>query len=424
MAGRLPNVTIGNPTPPPPGRGLWRLTLHHRAFSDLGWQATLITELPDAYGRRLEQAWNTPAKLTFSLNGRSSVASLITELQTDVIAWRYNAQTGTDVPYFRGVVGQSEDQLTEQTHVVTFTCHDYFAMLQRRYTTRPLAYNNVEQDAVVTDLLLQGHNVLQSGALVSFLPGSWLPLTVLPVNGDGTPRGASGVLRIRNYAGQAAIGDLITQLAEVQGGFDFDVVPQARYGPGATGDYLRVFYPSQGVARGEPWEYGGAVQTVTRAVDSGDYGNYVRVIGNNGSSDPAAAQLYSERWNADANDVGRIPVGFWQDIDQAADVTIQSTLDQWAAGDLNRSGVLVPHYTLGLRPGVYSEGAVNVGDTVPLVIRSGRLDVNSPVRVLGLAFDIGEDGQEDVSVTVGRPLTSLVDMLADTTADVNALARR
>ena len=150
----------------------------------------------------------------------------------------------------------------------------------------------------------------------------------------------------------------------------------------------------------------------------------MRVIGNNASADPAAAQKYSEASNADANNVSVLPVGLWQAIDQGADVTDQSTLDSQAAGDLNRSGVLVPSYTLGLRAGTYHEGTVNIGDTVPLVIRSGRLNVSSSVRVLGLAFDIGEDGQEDVEVTVGRPLTTLADMLAGTAADVNALARR
>ena len=408
-------------TMPPPGRGLWRLTLHRRAFSDVGWQSTLISELPGAYGRQLVQAWNAPAQFTFTLPGRTAAALLVSELQTDVIAWRYNAATGTDVPYFRGVVGQSEDQLTEQEHVVTFTCHDYAAMLARRYVTRALAYNNVDQDAVAADLLAKAHTSLLSGSLTNMLPGSWLPLTVQQVNGDGSPRAAmSGQLRIRNYAAQASYGELLAQLGAVQNGFDWDVVPQARYGPGTTGDYLRVFYPTQGVARGEPWEYGGAIATVTRSTNSADYGNYVRVVGNTA----AATGIYSEAFNADANNVGVTPIGLWQAIDSAADVSLQATLDQQAAGDLNRSGVLVPSYSLGLRAGAYHEGAVNIGDTVPLVIKSGRLNVNASVRVLGLTFDIGDDGQEDVKVTVGRPLTTLADMLAGTQADVNALARR
>ena len=419
---------FGTDAPAPAGRGTWRLTLHRRAFSDVGWQTTLVSELPDARGRLLEQQINQPAKLTFTLNGRGAAAALLQELQTDVIAWRWDPTSGQGRSLFPGrdrsdggpnnrTVAHGKRHMPRLRRHVGPPLHD-----QRR----SLSYNNVEQDAVVADLLARAHTVVPSGGVpASFFPGSWLPLVSYPVNGDGSARAASGVLRIRNYAGQAAVGDLIAQLGAVQGGFDWDVVPSWRYVPGSNPDWLRVFYPSQGVARTDPvLEYGGAVSTVTRAVDSGDYANYFRVIGNNGSADPAAAQLYAEASNAGANNVGVTPIGLWQDVDQANDVTEVATLQQWARGDLNTSGVLVPHYTLGLRPGVYRDGAFNMGDTVPIVVRSGRLNVVSNVRVVGLTFTIGDDGQEDVSVAVGRPLTTLADMLAETAADVDALARR
>ena len=186
-----------------------------------------------------------------------------------------------------------------------------------------------------------------------------------------------------------------------------------------------MFYPSQGVARSDPvLEYGGAVATVTRTVNSQDYANFDRVLGNNGSSDPAAAQLYSEKWNVDSNNVTVTPVGLWMDAENAADVTIQGTLDAQANGTLNRNGILVPSYTLGLAPKVYRDGLINMGDTAPVIIKSGRLNVNTALRIVGLSFDIGDDGEEDVIVTVGRSLTDLADLLTENDADVNALARR
>ena len=39
-----------------------------------------------------------------------------------------------------------------------------------------------------------------------------------------------------------------------------------------------------------------------------------------------------------------------------------------------------------------------MGDIVPLVIQTGRLNVNTTIRVLGIAYDIGDDGQEDVDL--------------------------
>lgn len=402
----------------------WRLTLHERPYTAAPWEETLIAELTDARSRQLTQELNKAAQLTFTMDGRAPAAALIQELAHEVIAWR------DAVPYFRGIVGQAEDELTEQSHVTVFTCHDYVAMLARRYLTAPLDYENVAQDDIVAGLVGVASGMHTSSG-TSLAPGSWLPLTVTPVNQDGTPRAAgTSPVRVRQYAGQSVIGDLVDQLAHVINGFDYDARPAwADAGGGTTTDHLRVFYPYQGIDRTGPGdvvlEYGGALAALTRSVTSADYGNYVRVIGNNASSDPLAPQLYAEDWNADANNVGQVPVGLWQNIDSGADVTDVTTLAQQAAGDLNLSGVLIPSYSATLREGTYREGIFNMGDSVPLVVKSGRLDVSgSLVRIIGLVFDITDDGAENVGLTLGRPLNTLVDMMRGTEADVNALLRR
>jgi hypothetical protein len=168
--------------------------------------------------------------------------------------------------------------------------------------------------------------------------------------------------------------------------------------------------------------YGSNVAAFTRATNSGDYANYVRSLGNNGSADPNAAQLISQAVNADASGT---TVGWWPLAENArSDVNQQATLDDHAAGLLAQQGVLVPTYTLTLRPGAYVWGSPNMGDTLPLVIQVGRLNVNTTVRVTGIVYTIGDDSQEDVTITVGRPLSSLGDLLARTNTSVEALARR
>ena len=148
------------------------------------------------------------------------------------------------------------------------------------------------------------------------------------------------------------------------------------------------------------------------------------MLGNNGSSDPAAAQKYSEAWNSDANNVSVNPVGLWAATDNAADVTIQSTLDGKAVGDLAWSGLLVPTYSLTLTPDAYRLGYPNMGDTVPIAVRSGRLKVSNTVRVVGINFAISDDGAEDVELIVGRPVDQLADIFAAGQNDIDALARR
>jgi len=170
--------------------------------------------------------------------------------------------------------------------------------------------------------------------------------------------------------------------------------------------------------------YGSTVSTVTRNLDSADYANYQRNVGNNGSADPAAAQLFGEAWNADANNVTVATQGLWMNGSNASDVVLKQTLMDKANGDLGRSGLLIPHYAVGLRPGGYSWGNPNMGDVVPLIIQSGRLNVNTTIRVVGITYDIGDDGQEDVQLVLGRPDTTIADIFGSTDRDVDALARR
>ena len=408
------------PTAVPPGRGRWRLHLQARQFGPAARSAPLA-ELTSARSRRLEQTYNAPAQLTFTLSGRSPDAAALAELRSDVVATRWDEITGRDVIAFRGIVAQTEDQISEQEHTVTVTCHDYAKMLERRLLTGSWAFTQLEQDEIVRELIALASSVTTSAG-AGFGAGSYLPLVAAPVNPDGSARVTpSGQLRDRAYLGNQKLDEALSNLAAVINGFDYDVAP---YGAG-TADALRVFYPYQGVQRFDmALVYGSSVSALTRTVNSGDYANYWRVLGQ-GTED---AQVFSEATNADAVDVTVSGLGLWQSGDNASDVTIQSTLDDKAHGDLAASSILTPSYTVTMRPGAYTWGSPNMGDVVPLVVRSGRLDVTPDtggwLRVVGLAFAISDDGDENVGITVGRPVRTLTQLINAPVADVNALARR
>jgi hypothetical protein len=384
----------------------------------------MLAELDRARSRRLETSWLAPAVLTFTMNGRSDEVANLVELATDVVAWRWDEYAGADVAVFRGVISHSEDQLTEQSHTVNFTAHDYSALLGRRYLTSTLGVLARDQDLIVNDLVVLATTNAASSSGASFSPASFLPLYVVQVNPDGSTRPTlSGQLRDRTYYGSQEIGAALNDLAKVIGGFGYAVAPFA--GPFGQWDALNVYYPSQGTARPDvALVYGGNVSTVTRTVDSSTYANYQRCLGNNGSSDPNAPQLYAEAWNSDANNVTVNPVGLWQATDNAADVNVQATLAQKAQGDLNLSGLLVPSYTLTVRPGRYRYGYPRLGDTVPLVVKSGRLNVNTTVQVVGLNYAISDDADEVVELTVGRPPALFADLFTQADRDVDALTRR
>jgi hypothetical protein len=403
----------------PPGRGRWYLTLHNRVWENQStWQATIIAGLPSARSRTLTQQWNMPAQLQWSMPGLTQEAALIKELETDVMAWRWDESSGADVCMFHGIVTASQDDLSEQAYTVTFTAMDYLAMLGRRYSSAAFSYNNVDQDSIAAAL------VAFLPGVPNLMPGGYLPIRAVPRNPDYTYRAAAtGTLRVRNYTAGAQILTLLDELAKCQGGFDYDCTPSnPALGQAGPQPVVRIFFPYQGISRSDiSLVYGSSVSALTRQVNSADYANYWRVIG---APPSPGTQLSSETWNADANNVGVNPIGTWQDIDNAPAVSVQATLDQQAAGDLSLFGVLTPTYQLTLRPNFYTFGNPNMGDVVPLIVKAGRLNVNSSIRVLGITYTIGDDGDENVALTVGRPESTLPGILTATNRDVAALSRR
>jgi hypothetical protein len=420
--------------PVPAGRSRWRLTLHRRQFTSIPYNQTIIAELTDARSAKLVCQWNTPAELTFTLDGHDMSAPLVQELGTDVIAWRWDETLGRDVAMVRALVDHSEDQVSEDGAAVTnFTAHDYLAMLQRRILTTTYSVTGRDQDLIVVDLLNLATSTAASSSGTSFMPGSYLPLdTVYLVNADGTSRGQSGQLRDRTYAGSSIVSTLISDLALVQGGFDYMVRPLG----GLTRDWLLIYYnptpgaANQGVVRNDvPLVYGSTVAALTRTVESGTYANYVRTLGNNQSSLATDPQVFAEAWSGDANNVTVIPTGLWQLGTSAADVTLAGTLSDQANGTLNLDGVIVPTYTLTLAPDAYRYGFPNMGDTCPLVVKKGRLNVNSVpptggVRVMGITYNVLDDGGEDVELVLGRPATTLLHLFTQANRDLDALTRR
>jgi hypothetical protein len=422
-------------TPLPDGRGRWRLTLHTRQFSDVTWSTTIIAQLDSARNRKLVQAWDMPATLTFDMDGRSSDCALVQELQHDVIAWRWDEASDGDVPVFRGWVDASDDQIDEESHVVTFTCHDYLAMLSRRLITWSMeSVQTFDQDNMAYQFLDYAYRRCEStdGATV-FTAGRYVPLFMEYVHPDGTNRGSApstGINRTHADQGNQVCLSELDALAKLANGFDYDVKPLCMNGDRATElppgggerDALRIFFPAQGVTNtGVQFAYGASVSKVQRQVTSADYSNYWRTIGNNQSA-TVAPQLWGESWNGDANST---TVGTFMSGDQAASTTDNPWLSSGAAGKVALFGTLVPTYVLTLMPGWYTWGAFHMGDTVPLIIQSGRLNVNTTSqRVLGITYNVGDDGQEDVDVVVGRSTTTLGGMIRSQDRAINALSRR
>jgi hypothetical protein len=429
-------------TPIPAGRGRWRLTLHRRQFNDQTWGQTIIVQLDSARNRKLVQAWDMPATLTFDMDGHAPDCALIAELQHDVVAWRWDENSGADIPVFRGMVDASDDQIDEQSHTVTFTCHDYLAMFNRRiYTGTQTDYMGsgtppvFDQDYAADQWRSWAAGVFSTypiGSPTSFSPGCYLPLWTFHSNPDGTQRTPpSGQTRSIAQQGGMVVLTQFDNLAKLSNGFDYDIKPLCMTNNAsaqvatnsATRDAMRIFYPQQGVTQsGVTLAYGSSVSKVQRQLTAADYTNYWRTIGNNGSADNSVSQLAGESWTPDA---AGTTVGTFMTSDSASvSSTNSGWLNQSAAGKVGYYSVLAPTYVLTLTPNFYTWGLINMGDNVPVVIFSGRLKVNTAQRILGITYDIGDDGQEDVDLVVARATTTLGGLMRTQNQAINALSRR
>jgi len=385
-----------------------------------------LGDLIDARSRRLEQQLKGPARFQFVVDGHDPTAAQIQELEHEVRVWRWDDATNSDMEMMRGVITASQDTISEQRHTVTFTCQDPLSLLGRRWATVPLTFNQVDQDTIADNLRTSGSANLTTSSGMPFGLSSALPLTFTPLDPFGNARQPSGRLRDRTYPEGTNSLEALTNLSNVIDGFDFDCRPVA----GAdlmVNDQLRVFYPFQGRLI-ENWalEYGSTVAGLSRSLSADTYANYVRVIGQP-TQDPETGeegpQVYGEGWSADALDIIANPAGTWMQSLSAADVTQVNTLIEIAAGELERN-ILLPNYSLQLVGGAYTPEAFDIGDVVRLRINSGRLNVDTWVRVMTRTFVIGDDGQEDVEVEVARPEGTFSELFANADQRLKALERR
>jgi hypothetical protein len=175
-------------------------------------------------------------------------------------------------------------------------------------------------------------------------------------------------------------------------------------------------WAQRGRTAGVVLDLGGLVSQVRRTVDPSTYANAIRVNGDAALLDVATRE---------ADDLATRPEGRWDG--QYGDSTIRdaTTLDERADWRIADAQVLQPAYTAVLRPGKWDgPDHIWLGDTCRLVVRSGRLDVNTLLRVFEVAVDLDDDGGETVSLTLGAPMPDVRRTLAAQALRLDQLTRR
>jgi len=308
------------------------------------------------------------------------------QIDADTDAGRYVQELSTDLHcirdgriLYRGRVGPTaddgDDKSADTLDVKTF---DYKELLKRRrlYTGDIITFTQTGQDLIAWTLL--NNTQVRAGGSLGISKG-------VGFGGDNQ------VYRDRTYLLGDAIGDLLQQLSEVANGFDWSIDPVD-----ASSLLMNLWHPFRGTDRGVVLEYGGAIRAYHRETDPGAYANQIRVTGDTSVLTAAGVTRV-------ATDIATRPEGIWDAV-YGTDIQTAANLNDRADWQLANAQLVPVSYSLTFKPGEWKgPDHVWLGDTVNLIIKSGRLDVNASYRVYELAISLDENANETVTIAVNGP---------------------
>ena len=360
-----PLITPGPPASLRPASWAWLI-------GQAAPHAAYITELSQARARslRLRAPADAFHEASFLIDGRHPEAASFTELSSDLTVMRDGAFL------FRGRIAPTSDSIDGFRHDVQVTAMDYRELLRRRmiFSGDTKDWTSTEQFDICWSIL----NATQGRA------GGDLGIA------KGAGKSGTGVTRTVSFAAGDMIGDKISEMGQTTSGFDWFINSYAA-------DDLRfdLFYPYTGADRGIVLEFGaGLVAGMQRQVDPSTFANSIYLTGDSSKSLTPIQE--------DAAGIGTAAQGRF---DQVVGTNIKTSTYLQARADwyLADAQVVMPSYIVNLYPGAWNgPDHIWIGDTVRLRIRSGRLDVDAPYRVLEIAVELGESNEERITLTIGR----------------------
>jgi microcystin-dependent protein len=341
-----------------------------------------VGALSAATARKLSFFVDAAATAAFTMPGDHPQTAQIAELSVDVAASR----NGTAL--FRGRVGNSTDQLTADTITSTFAALDYRGMLGRRILWQGVtrSFRGADQADIAWQMIADTQ-ALAGGAL-SITRGA---------------AAATGQRRDRDYDPGKNLGEAITQLGQVQNGFEWEIDASRRF---------NLFYPQRGRSTGLVLTYGRDIVEAARSLDASAFANAIRF---NGSNNTTADELTVTSWDPEQ--------GRWDGQKSDPNLILQATVDQRAAYELADASTLTPAYQVTMVEGLWDPAQIWVGDTVTLVVASGRLNVNAAYRIVQIDITLSDDGAEKVVLSVQAAPAALTSRLVEYNSRIQNLER-
>lgn len=324
-------------------------------YEFVAYQGSSALGVISALDRKLDLYLDRPSSLQFKVNGLHPTAEFVEELSTDVVVFRDREKIG------RFVMTSVRDEIDATSHYVTVNAFDYRGRLSRRIIKTQQTFT-AEDDV---DIAWNVINTAQSDTN----------------GGMGITRGVypAGVSLTGGFAPGVRLDEAIDILADIDDGFDWDIDADLRFN----------IYRPRGETRQRVIDYGGLEKTASRNFAVERFANVVRVSG-----DSTVTPV--------VEGTGSSSVGRWETEVGYPAVNNQTLLDGLAIDALASAGEDAYAYSVVIRDtdGIQRWGGpsdIGLGDTVRLVLRSGRLDINELKRVTEIHLGVDDDGGEEVT---------------------------
>lgn len=317
-------------------------------------------------------AVNRPPSLTFGIRNEDPLIGFIDELTTRVKAWRSPTPGSTAELKLYNVVGACKDTFGETGGCAVTTVGPLY-YTTRRYRQTERIFNAVDQHAQVKALIDDENTRYTTQIRTSSI--------ALP----------AGPARTNTVPAMKQIYTAITDLANLYGGFDFDVLPLDDVA-GYMGD-LRVHYPQQGIDNLEVFlEHGLGKKNIVagdRSRDIEKVSTDLTLLGRTEGS----STLTSPRTDATRR---AQYLALLESIEGYTDISDQAQLDLLADEIFALRATPRDIYTIQVADTFeYAPfDDFDLGDRITARIREGRIDIDGIVRVWGFEVKVLSTGEE------------------------------